>query len=217
MARILGWVLDLALWVLAGGTLYGAAGLIGGSWPGTPGEAEAGGTVRIYVEDNGIHTGIVLPKALLTPRAAMRFAAADLRDPRYAAHRWVAVGWGDRAFYIDTPTWGDLNPLTVAAAAIGSDRVVLHVDHVPAPRAAGSVRRVVLRPEQAARLAAFIDRSLGEGQSVPGYGGWDAFYPATGRYSAIRTCNEWTGAALRAAGVPMGRWTPFSGTVMWWL
>ena len=45
---------------------------------------------------------------------------------------------------------------------------------------------------------------------------WDAFYDATGRYSAVRTCNEWVGEGLRRAGVRVGRWTPFPVTVLNW-
>ncbi|PCD04618.1 TIGR02117 family protein [Sphingomonas spermidinifaciens] len=196
---------------------YWAAGWLGASFKAPGAEARSAEGVPIFVEDNGIHTGIVLPKALLTRRLAARFKPADLADPRYGRHEWLAVGWGDRAFYIGTPTWADLSLSTVAAAAMGSDSTVLHVEHVPAPRQGGSVRRLFLRPDQAARLVAFIDASLGDGAPLRGYGGWDVFYPARGRYSAIRTCNAWTGEALKAAGVPMGRWTPFSGTVMWWL
>ena len=196
---------------------YWAAGWIGAAVAAPGAEARATRGIAIFVEDNGIHTGIVLPKSLLTPRLAGRFVPGDLADPRYGRHGWLAVGWGDRAFYIGTPTWRDLSLATVAAAAVGSDATVLHVEHVPLPSEGESVRRVILRPDQAARLMTFIESSLGEGAPVHGYGGWDAFYPARGRYSAIRTCNAWTGEALKAAGVPMGRWTPFSGTVMWWL
>lgn len=196
---------------------YWVAGWIGAALEAPGAEARAASGIAVFVEDNGIHTGIVLPKRLLTPRLAARFAAADLSDPRYGRHDWLAIGWGDRAFYIDTPSWRDLSLTTVAAAAIGSDATVLHVEHVPPPVAGGRVRRVLLRPDQAERLIAFIDATLGEGHAVPGYDAWDAFYSARGHYSAIRTCNGWTGEALAAAGVPMGRWTPFSGTVMWWL
>ena len=51
---------------------------------------------------------------------------------------------------------------------------------------------------------------------LAGYFGYDAFYEGTGRYSAVRTCNSWTGAALAAAGIRVGAWTPFPVTVLWW-
>jgi uncharacterized protein (TIGR02117 family) len=76
----------------------------------------------------------------------------------------------------------------------------------------------VLRPEEYRRLTTFISASFAKfGEMRSGYARYDAFYPATGRYSAVRTCNAWTGEALRAAGVRIGRWTPFPSTVMRWL
>ena len=61
-------------------------------------------------------------------------------------------------------------------------------------------------------FAAFAPQS----SAYRGYAGYDAFYTARGHYSAIRTCNAWTGDALRYAGVRIGRWTPFPVTVMRW-
>jgi uncharacterized protein (TIGR02117 family) len=56
------------------------------------------------------------------------------------------------------------------------------------------------------------------GESLPllgrGYGPADVFYEGRGRYDAYRTCNEWTGEALRAAGVRTGIWTPLSQSIM---
>jgi len=54
---------------------------------------------------------------------------------------------------------------------------------------------------------------------VPGahYGRTDAFYEATGRYGLFFTCNQWTGQALRASGVPMPAWTPFDFNITWQL
>jgi hypothetical protein len=48
-----------------------------------------------------------------------------------------------------------------------------------------------------------------------GYGPDDIFYEANGGYSFILTCNEWTGRALRQAGVRTGLWTPLNQSIMW--
>jgi hypothetical protein len=44
--------------------------------------------------------------------------------------------------------------------------------------------------------------------TAPGFGLTDAFFAATGRFNLFYTCNAWIGRQLRAAGVPMGIWTP---------
>ncbi len=197
--------------------VYATAGMIGGSIPANAGWRQPADGVRIYVEDNGIHTGIVLPVAAAGVDWRGTFPASDLADPRYANFDHIAVGWGDRAFYVETPNWRDLNLTLVARAAIGSSRTVLHVEHVPAPPVGTAVREIILTPEQYRRLAAFVRASIGPGGKVAsGYGPDDAFYDARGTYSAIATCNEWTGRALRHAGVRVGAWTPFPVTVMGW-
>jgi hypothetical protein len=49
------------------------------------------------------------------------------------------------------------------------------------------------------------------------YGHNDAFFQANGHYSLLQTCNTWTGAGLRAAGVKVSRWTPLPNLVTWYL
>lgn len=210
LSGLLGGVLLLALG-------YILAGLIGGAIPAGPGEVLPEQGIRIYVEDNGIHTGIVLPKHAAGQSFDDLVRADDLADPRYAGHGWLSIGWGERAFYLGTPTWADVKPATILAAATGSDAVVLHVGHLPEPKGEPGVYPVTLSPDQYRRLVAAIRASFARGQPVHGYGPSDAFYIARGQYSAVHTCNAWTGAVLRAAGVPMGAWTPFPVTVTSWL
>ncbi len=53
-----------------------------------------------------------------------------------------------------------------------------------------------------------------------GFGLTDAFFQAKGRFNIFYTCNEWLGRQLRAAGVPMGIWTPTTQAVdlsLWWI
>lgn len=196
---------------------YAAAGLAGGAIPANAGAVQPARGVRIYVESNGIHTGLVMPVSTAGVDWRGDFPASDIGDPRYAALGWVTVGWGDRAFYVETPSWADVRPLTVLRAAIGSRRTVLHVEHTTEPPAGPDDRAVMLSPGQYRRLAAFVHASRGPGGKVaPGYGGYDAFYEGTGTYNAILTCNEWTGRALRKAGVRIGAWTPFPVGVMGW-
>lgn len=198
---------------------YAAAGLVGGSIPVNagrrpppPGEP----TVTIWVESNGIHTGLILPKLAAGVDWRPFAPAADLRDPRYAGFDHLAIGWGEHDFYLRTATWADLRPQVVVGAAWGSDRTLLHVEHVPVPPESASVRRIVLRPAEYRRLAAYVRGSLASRRRWAGYDRNDVFYEAHGRYSALWTCNSWTGAALRAAGVRVGWWTPFPVTVLAW-
>lgn len=197
---------------------YIFAGLVGGAVPVNRDWREPADGIRVHIEDNGIHTGIIVPKDAAGIRFDDLVRPEDLADPRYAGHAWLSFGWGDRAFYVGTPTWAELDIGTVVAAATGSDDTVLHVGHLGDPTGEPGVRSITLTVDQYRRLARFIRTSFAVRRTVlPGYGVSDSFYAARGRYSAVRTCNAWTGAALRTAGVPMGAWTPFPVTVMGWL
>lgn len=205
--------LGLALLVLG----YGAAGLIGGALSANAAWRAPAQGVTIWVEDNGIHTGFVLPKVAAGVDWRGFAPARDIADPRYARYPYLAIGWGEHGFFLGTPTWADVRPGTILRAAIGSSRTLLHVEHVPRAAKGNDVRALVLRPEEYRRLVAYILASRAPtGRRWPGYDRNDVFYQARGRYDAVRTCNSWTGAALRAAGVRVGRWTPFPGGVMRW-
>lgn len=214
--------IDVLLWLAALILAYGAAGLVGGSIPVNPGWRPPAEGVTIYVETNGVHTDLVVPVAAAGIDWRDLARPEDIADPRYAAYDHLAIGWGEARFYLETPTWADVRPMTVLRAAIGSDRTLVHVEHIPAPLPGPDARRIVLREDEYRRLTAFIRASFApvppgyRPRPFRGYGDYDAFYSGFGRYDALMTCNAWTGAALRAAGVRVGAWTPFAVTVMGW-
>ena len=47
-----------------------------------------------------------------------------------------------------------------------------------------------------------------------GYSDMDAFYKAKGSYSLFKTCNVWTGEALKVAGIKTGIWSPFDSIIL---
>lgn len=213
----MGW--KLLTWALLAPLLYLAAGAIGGAIPRNAGWLEAEDGITIYVASNGVHTGLVLPTRSAGHDWSPLLRPEHLRDPRYAGH-YLWFGWGERDFYLNTPTWAEVSPRTLVGAAIGSGETLVHVDHLLEPWQ--DARPIRLSPAQYHALVAAIRGSfdlrfdLRRSRPIPGYGAADVFYPARGRYDAIRTCNWWTGRMLVAAGVRVGAWTPFSATVMQW-
>jgi uncharacterized protein (TIGR02117 family) len=193
--------------------LYLVAGAIGGAIPRNAGWHEAGRGVTIYVATNGVHTGLILPTRTSEHDWSTLIRPDHIADPRYAG-RYLWFGWGDREFYLNTPTWADVSPRTVVRAAIGSDRTLVHVDHLIEPWS--NARPIRLSTEQYRALVAAIRSSFAGTQPIRGYDVADVFYPGRGYYDAIRTCNWWTGQMLASAGVRIGSWTPFSATVMQW-
>ncbi len=198
----------------------GLAALFGSFIPSNRRWIEPNDGVTIYVATNGYHTGLLLPTSADGVDLSMAFRPTDLPDPRDSGD-YLLFGWGDRDFFLNTPTWADVRPRTLVVALIGSGGSLLHVDHVHSPAEIAGARTVRLTSAEYRVLVAEIRRfaklsSDGHPISTPGYGPRDVFYDATGRYSAVTTCNVWTADRLRATGVRVGLWTPFSGGVMHW-
>ena len=202
--------------------LYVTAGLIGSLIPANSGWREAPQGVTIFVRTNGVHTWLMLPKVAEGVDWRPLADPLHIQNPRYAYGDYLAFGFGNRDFYLNTPTWGDLTVRTTLAAAFGRGPALMHVEHESDPRPTGYQSPITLPPQEYRKLAHHIRESFvldSNGKPVPllgrGYGPADVFYEARGSYNMGRTCNEWTGETLRAAGVKTGIWTPSSRSIMW--
>jgi uncharacterized protein (TIGR02117 family) len=148
------------------------------------------------------------------------FPLKDFRAPPPDAE-FVAIGWGDREFYLNTPTWGDLTASRAFGALSGGNRALVHVSYLRREQLARGAYALPLSQAQYAQLVGYVRAALPQGQATPiagaHYDNQDAFYEANGGYNLFETCNTWTGRGLRQAGVEVGRWTPFDFTVTWHL
>lgn len=173
--------------------------------------------IEAYVLSNGVHTDLVLQ---------VRNAAIDwttLFDPRDAKApppdaEFVAIGWGDRDFYLHTPTWADLTLRRAVGALSGANASLLHVTWLTRAQLRQGAYAMPLSQRQYLALVAHVRGSLPDGRAIAlpgaGYGPDDTFYEAVGSYHLFETCNTWTGRGLRRAGVPVSRWTPFDFNVV---
>ena len=223
LARILRAVLA---WTALALGLFFLAGWIGSSIPRNRDWRELApdnpAAVTIYVETNGVHTALVLPKYTPQKDWSETFPLRDLGNPA-RPYTHVSVSWGERRVFLETPTWADLSPLTVLHIVGVGGEGLLHVAHYVRPAAADDIRPLRLSAAQYAVVIRRIEAMLppdaiGEPRRhYRGYGDYDAFYDARGRYTAANTCNQWTSDTLAAAGVKTGLWTPFAGGVMKWV
>lgn len=195
--------------------IFAIAILIGSLTPANRDSGPPASGITIYVYSNGVHTGLMLPTVHPLHDWRARIRADDLPDPRKAG-RWLIFGWGERNFYLNTPRWSDVDPLIVARAAVGSGQTLMHVDHLQRLWRGPDLRPVMLTAAQYRALVVAIEADFAPGAAIRGYCADDVFYPGRGRYSAITTCNEWTGAKLRRIGVRVGLWTPTAWSVMRW-
>lgn len=168
---------------------------------------------RILVLSGPIHTDIAIPLDETTRSTFSFLDAADV-PVEHPGARWLIVGWGGRAFYLETPTWADLKPLPVLRA-LTIDRSVLHVDVAgDAVASQPGVAAFDIDQRSFSKLMAFVAGSFaseaGAVTAIPGagYGAYDRFFEAKGLFNALVGCNTWTAAALREAGLRSGVWTP---------
>ncbi len=223
------WLIRIALALAALPVLYVLLALVLGLIPVNrdfvPTPSDDGG-VTIYLRTNGVHADLVLPAAapvdwrhILPLDRVVVLAQVAAPD----ALQWVAFGWGDRAFYVQTRTWADLRAGTAADALLGLGTTAMHVEYLARPRDY-RVQRIDLSPEQyeamvAALQAGFMRDAGGELRRIdaPGYFATDVFFEGTGRYTLWLTCNEWIRRVLAAAGVRTAVWSPFDTAMFWHL
>ncbi|WP_218508161.1 TIGR02117 family protein [Variovorax sp. dw_308] len=186
-------------------------------WPANATPPAEDRAIEAWVLSNGVHTDIVLPLRGHGTDWSQTFLPADFRAAPPDAD-YIAIGWGDRDFYLYTPTWADLTVKRALGALAGIHSAVLHVTYLRRAEFEKLAHRVPLSQRQYDVLRDYVRASLPQGRAAPvagvHYAANDAFYEAEGRYSMVETCNNWTGRGLRLAGVTVSRWSPFDFNVV---
>jgi len=210
-----------ALAVVAFLVLYGLSAVVLARIPVNSSHRAPTEGMRIYIVSNGVHTDFVVPM-----RSAVIDWTTQLPPSSFArvddSFEYLEFGWGDRGFYLETPTWADLKASTAFKACFFLSSSAMHVTCWRLePRSDATCRRLLVSEEQYRKLVEFLKRSFvcderGAFRRIdhPGYTPQDAFFEANGTYSFIHTCNEWTGAGLREMGVKTAVWTPFAKDVL---
>ncbi len=179
--------------------------------------------ISVYLTSSAVHADIIVPISSATLDWRTEFPAELFTGPiDNATH--VAFGWGDRGFFVATPTWNDLNVMTAANALLIPTGSCVHVAFTRAEVFEGQSTLVKLAPDQYQRLVGFIKSTfktddLGRRTQITGgaYHENDAFFDAIGHYHALNTCNSWTGRAMKSAGVRVPLLTPLPGTPVLYL
>jgi uncharacterized protein (TIGR02117 family) len=174
------------------------------------------GLIPVFLISNGWHADLAMPARAAGIDWPRYLPPEDFQaaDPMAA---YIAFGWGDRDFYLETPRFSDLSAGTALKAVMGSGRAVLHVSYLHQPEAGPGTSALFISEAAYVRLALAIRQQFqsdGTGKSIvipgQGYGAADAFYEAKGSYSLVRTCNAWMGERLIEADLPSGRWAPLA-------
>lgn len=171
--------------------------------------------VEIYLISNAVHADILVPAEHPIVDWREHFPASDFQGPTGDATD-LAIGWGDKGFYLHTPTWAELQPLTALNALFIPSDCCVHVQYTHAsyfPKR----KMVRISREQYRKLVNYILSSLTDEEKpalIAGfhYGSNDAFYEAKGNYHALNTCNSWVGRGLKRTGVRTPWLAPLPGS-----
>jgi uncharacterized protein (TIGR02117 family) len=206
------WRSLLALLVLV--ATYGLLVVVG-TLPVNRGWLNPAEGIEVFVYADLVHSELSVPRVTEVVDWSDWFARNDFEEIT-GREEYVGIGWGDREFFLNTPTWDDAKASVIAGALLWPSGTVMHVSMRSKPVLGKYSQRIVLTPEQYQELVTHIQESfaLGENalpQLISGYSYYDhdCFYEAQGTYSALYTCNNWTGDALKKAGVRTGWWTPY--------
>ncbi|WP_052072340.1 TIGR02117 family protein [Sphingobacterium deserti] len=204
------------------GLLYFVADFVLSRIPATRAPiAYAQNGVQVFLLSNGVHTDIVLPVQHKEMNWSKVFPYANTIG-RDTTQNWIAIGWGDKGFYLNTPEWKDLKLKTALVAGLGIGETALHVTYYKELYENEHCRPTKITEAQYQRLIDYVMESIEKdslGRSIlidtdAQYNDHDAFYEAIGAYSLLFSCNTWTNDALRYANMPAGIWTVFDRGIL---
>ena len=85
-------------------------------------------TITIYLMRSGSHTDIILPKCNDLVDWNKYFPIENTKS-KDTTVKLLALGWGDKDFYLNTPTWGDLTVKTFLNASLGLGSSSIHATY----------------------------------------------------------------------------------------
>lgn len=199
--------------------LAGSGALLVGLLPVNRDFRNAADGIEVTVYVDSAHSEIIVPITTSVRDWRPWFSPSDFRGIT-GNETHVAFGWGDREFFLNTPRWEDVRMDLTLWSMLWPTPTVMHVSLMNPPPTNKFYRQVTIEPAAYENMVEFIEshfsldgsRQLGgvKPRLIAGwsYGMRDAFYEAVGTYSALYTCNAWTGDALEVAGIKTGCWTP---------
>lgn len=174
---------------------------------------------EVVLVSNGAHTDIVFP----IQNSIFDWSTfIDLKDYQPSQAKYIALGWGDKGFYLETPSWAELKPRVAFRALFKLGESAMHVvlyDEIPEDMKWHRTLKVSHREYW--RMAKFVRNSFDRGtggqvkriefEDLPCYEHLNhQFYEGEGQYHFFKTCNSWVNSALKYAGIKTATWTPFS-------
>jgi uncharacterized protein (TIGR02117 family) len=198
--------------------LYAATMLVIAYIPANENFSEAEEGIDIYVMTNGVHTDLIFPYQ--TPVKDWHEVFGEAVEEKKLQPKYAAFGWGDKGFYLETPTWAELKFSTAFKALFFLSSTAVHVSFYRRIEEGEDCAKIKISPETYLKLTEYVEKSMvfdaGKPKRIPeaSYGKYDVFYDAHGTYSLFYTCNSWTNEGLKQAGITASKWALLDKPVM---
>lgn len=180
--------------------------------------------VNIYVINGGVHSDILLPVTTSKFNWNGFISLEQIGTDTNQQYKYLSFGWGEHDFYINTPTTADIKIDTLIKALFYPNNTsVMHVrgfKNLPNNKYT-HIKCVRISYDNYLRLVEFIQKSFQTDSTgrvirlANGYNAYGGFYGATGSYSILKNCNNWTAKALRIANVNTPVWSGLSAPIIW--
>jgi uncharacterized protein (TIGR02117 family) len=177
--------------------------------------------IEVFIVSNGVHADICLP-IIKDDNIWEAYFTTESFSTLHENPEYISFGWGDKGFYLDTPTWADLTLKTAVKAAFLPSKTAIHVTYVEQkPILSENVKSFIVTKETFRKIQnyikAYVSLKVDRSQIIdccryPNV--HDNFYEAEGSYHMFRTCNVWTNQVLIESGIKTSIWTPFDSGIL---
>jgi len=178
--------------------------------------------ITIFIRSNGVHTDLVLPSKTEFKNWQEVLPPADFKAVD-AGFKYIAFGWGHKAFYLETKQWADLKLSTGFNALFFKGETAMHVTYWHYDLDVNDkCKKIEIDEAQYKMLCDYILESFEkDSYSKPillkdkNYNLYDNFYEANGTYSFINTCNHWANQGLKKSKIKTAVWAPFDKSIFY--
>lgn len=184
--------------------------------PVNPKESGAPKEYTVYITLKGVHSDFIFPirNDLKDWGKYLNLTSEFAQD---STRTFLAMGWGEKNFFMKTKEWSDLTVGTALKTTFGLGNGAMHlVQRTEPTKSEEGIFELKLSKKEYLDLCRFVEISflkknnqLSRIKEHP-YSKYDFFYDSGVWYSLTYTCNSWTNTGLKAGNQKACLWTPFT-------
>jgi uncharacterized protein (TIGR02117 family) len=210
-------------WVAIGGSTTALLLTIAAQLPrrsGTQIQACENSPYQVYVTADSLHGDLVFPvnNGAFDWRSVLKLE--NIGKEKSSNYRYLKFGWGDRDFYINTPSIDKIEfSRLMRTFFIPGNPTTIHIQGYQNLSMGGgyTTKCIGLNKSQYLKVVNYVRQSFRSETPIriqDGFTTTDGFYEGTGFYSMARTCNNWMADALDKADVTTPLWSGLPGPLM---